>query len=123
MKLTSYLSELDQFLKELKKNPLLVNEVSVKLGIADNFAVLAAPILHTRKEYREIHPEELFPSKRSFRTHPFDVFHSGLNKVLDFSMLVLKKLARLQTGNIQHYILYAFIFMLIIFFLLYLKIL
>ena len=90
---------------------------------ADNFAVLAAPILHTRKEYREIHPEELFPSKRSFRTHPFDVFHSGLNKVLDFSMLVLKKLARLQTGNIQHYILYAFIFMLIIFFLLYLKIL
>ena len=90
---------------------------------AANFAELAAPILHTQKEYREIYPEEIFPSKRSFRTHPLDVFHSALNKALDFSMLVLKKLARLQTGNIQHYILYAFIFMLIIFFLLYINVL
>jgi len=90
---------------------------------ADNFAALAAPILRGKTEYREIQPDEIFPSKRSFRTHPMDVFHFGLNKVLDYSMLGLKKLARLQTGNIQHYILYAFIFILIIFFLLYLNVL
>jgi hydrogenase-4 component B len=90
---------------------------------ADNFAELASPILHTQKEYKVIPPEEIFPSRRSFRTHPLDIFHSWLGKMLDLSMLVLKKLARLQTGNIQHYILYAFIFILIIFFLLYMNIL
>ena len=90
---------------------------------ADNFSELAAPVLRTQKEYREIPPEEIFPSKRSFVTHPFDIFQSWLKVILDFFMLVLKKLARLQTGNIQHYILYAFIFMLIIFFMLYLRIL
>ncbi len=36
-------------------------------------------------------------------------------------MVALKKIARLQTGNIQHYILYAFIFILILFILLYLE--
>ena len=49
------------------------------------------------------------------------MFRSVLNKITGFSMLALKKIARLQTGNIQHYILYAFIFMLILFVLLYLN--
>jgi len=90
---------------------------------SNNFSELAAPILRTRNEYKEIPQEEIFPKRRSFLTHPFDIFQYWINKVIDFCMLILKKLARLQTGNIQHYILYAFIFMLIIFLLLYLKIL
>jgi hydrogenase-4 component B len=90
---------------------------------AGNFAEIAAPLLQTKREYLPILPEEIFPVKRSFVTHPVDVFQRWLGKGLDFSMLILKKLARLQTGNIQHYILYAFIFMLVIFVLLYLNIL
>ena len=88
-----------------------------------NFAELADPILHSETEYRQIHEEEIFPEKRSFSFRPTDIFRSGINKIIDFSMLSLKKIARLQTGNIQHYILYAFIFILIIFTLLYLNIL
>ncbi len=88
-----------------------------------NFAELADPVLHSKTDYRPIHEEDIFPGKRSFTLHPADIFHSGINKIVDFSMLALKKIARLQTGNIQHYILYAFIFMLIIFILLYMKIL
>jgi len=92
-------------------------------SFADAVAGLAEPILKTQKEDRPISEEEIFPAERSFATHPADVFRLGLNRLVDFLMLILKKLARLQTGNIQHYILYAFIFMILIFVLLYLKIL
>jgi formate hydrogenlyase subunit 3/multisubunit Na+/H+ antiporter MnhD subunit len=88
---------------------------------AANFAELADPVLHEKLEYREIHEEDIFPAKRSFELRPVDVFRSGLGKITDYSMLGLKKIARLQTGNIQHYILYAFIFMLVLFVLLYLN--
>jgi len=92
-------------------------------SFADAVAGLADPILQTQKEEQIITEEEIFPGQRSFATHPSDIFRLGLNKLVDFMMLILKKLARLQTGNIQHYILYAFIFMILIFVLLYLKIL
>lgn len=92
-------------------------------SFADAVAGLADPILQTQMEDQPISEEEIFPARRSFATHPADVFRLGLNRLVDFLMLILKKLARLQTGNIQHYILYAFIFMILIFVLLYLKIL
>ncbi len=88
-----------------------------------NFAELADPLLHSKQEYIPIHDEDIFPRKRSFTLTPADIFRSASNKILDFSMLALKKIARLQTGNIQHYILYAFVFMLVIFILLYMKVL
>jgi hypothetical protein len=92
-------------------------------SFADAVGGLAEPILQTQKIEQVISEEEIFPGERSFTTHPADIFRFGLNRLIDFLMLVLKKLARLQTGNIQHYILYAFIFMILIFVLLYLKIL
>lgn len=88
---------------------------------AANYAELAHPVLQEKTDYAEIHEEDIFPGKRSFAFHPLDIFKSILNKITDYSMLVLKKIARLQTGNIQHYILYAFIFILVIFVLLYLE--
>jgi len=90
---------------------------------AANFAELAAPILNEKVDYTVISEEDIFPSKRSFTLHPGDIFRSMLDSITFYSMLGLKKIARLQTGNIQHYILYAFIFMLIIFALLYLNVL
>ncbi|MCX6288082.1 MAG: proton-conducting transporter membrane subunit [Bacteroidetes bacterium] len=90
-------------------------------SFADNFIEIAQPVLQSKEEYRSIREDEIFPSKRSFNMHPSDIVHSALNKATDFTMLVLKKLARLQTGNIRHYVLYAFIFILVIFVLLYLK--
>jgi hydrogenase-4 component B len=90
---------------------------------AGNFAEIAQPFLQSKEEFRTIPEEEIFPGKRSFELHPRDIFRSAINKAVDFSMLALKKIARLQTGNIQHYILYAFIYILVIFVLFYLKIL
>ncbi len=87
-----------------------------------NFSELANPLFTTKTEYLEIREEEIFPLKRSFIFRTEDVFRIIFQKGTDFSMLALKRIARLQTGNIQHYILYAFVFMLIIFVLLYLNI-
>jgi len=88
---------------------------------ADNIAELAQPVLQNREEFRAIAAEDIFPHKRSLHFKTTDIFASALGKLTDLSWLVLKKLARLQTGNIRHYVLYAFIFILLIFALLYLK--
>ena len=90
---------------------------------AANFAELANPVFARKVEYRNIHEEDIFPATRSFKLNPVDIFRVLLGRITDFSMLALKRIARLQTGNIQHYILYAFVFMLIIFILLYLNLL
>ena len=92
-------------------------------SFANNFKELAKPVLLTSKEYSPIHDNEIFPSERSFSTHSGDVFKSTVDNSTDFFMVILKTLARLQTGKIQHYILYAFIFMLLIFLLMYMNIL
>jgi hydrogenase-4 component B len=90
---------------------------------AANFGELANPVLNSKDQFTAMGEEEIFPGVHSFERQPQDLFRKGLNRFADFSMLVLKKLARLQTGNIRHYILYAFVFILVIFILLYLKIL
>jgi hydrogenase-4 component B len=92
-------------------------------SFAEAVVELADPVLHTQKKFDPVAEEDIFPGDRSFESHPVDAFRNVLNRLIDIMMLVLKKLARLQTGNIQHYILYAFIFILVIFVLLYLKIL
>jgi len=90
---------------------------------AAGFGELARPVLGGKTEYEQIGEEEIFPRRRSFAFHPADVFHDALDRITAFSMTVLKRIARLQTGYIQHYILYAFVFILFIFILLFLKIL
>jgi formate hydrogenlyase subunit 3/multisubunit Na+/H+ antiporter MnhD subunit len=90
---------------------------------ANNLAELAQPVLQSGVDFKPIREDEIFPAKRGFSLHPADLFRTGTNKIIDYFMLALKKIARLQTGNIQHYILYAFVFILIIFLLLYLQIL
>ncbi|MCK9422177.1 MAG: NADH-quinone oxidoreductase subunit E [Bacteroidales bacterium] len=88
-----------------------------------NFGELAQPVLRQEEEFQPIQEEEIFPGMRFYAIHPTDIFRLAINRIIDICMLVLKKIARLQTGNIQHYILYAFVFILIIFVLLYLKVL
>ena len=91
-------------------------------SFAANFGELAQPVLRQKEDFKPIADSEIFPEKRSYAIHPVDIFRQGINKSIDFCMMGLKKIARLQTGDIQHYVLYAFVFILIIFALLYLKI-
>ncbi|HUW92107.1 MAG TPA: proton-conducting transporter membrane subunit, partial [Bacteroidales bacterium] len=87
---------------------------------AYNYNHLAKPLLQTRKIMDDIGEDEIFPGKRTFISHSDDIFKKLLiDKPIDWFSGLLKKIAVMQTGLIQHYILYAFVFMLLVFILTY----
>jgi hydrogenase-4 component B len=87
-----------------------------------NYNHLAKPLLQTRKVMKEIGEEEIFPGKRAFKSRSEDILKKILIDIpVDWISALLKKIAVMQTGQIRHYILYAFIFMLVIFLLTCLK--
>ncbi len=87
---------------------------------AYNYNHLAKPVLQTKKLMKDIGENEIFPEKRTFVSHSDDIFKSLLiDKPVDWISGLLKKIAVMQTGLIQHYILYAFIYMLLVFILTY----
>lgn len=78
---------------------------------ANNFAQLSSKLMNEKKEYKEFEVDEIFPKERIFKTHSSDIFEDKLvtkptSKILNF----LNKIAVFQTGKIQHYLLYAFVF-------------
>jgi hydrogenase-4 component B len=87
---------------------------------ADNYVSLANPVLGVRKNKDEIREEDIFPTRKKFETHSFDFFRKYLvDMPANMLLALLKKLAVMQTGQIQHYILYLFVYMLILFLLSY----
>ncbi len=87
-----------------------------------NYNHLAKPLLLTKKIMPEITEEEFFPDKRSFASHSEDIIRKFLtDKPVEWILNLLKRIATMQTGKIHHYVLYAFLFMLFIFILTYLK--
>lgn len=92
-------------------------------SFAYNYNHLAKPLLQNRKIMEEIREDELFPGPRKFKSHSDDLFKKFLaDKPVDWLSGLLKKIAVMQTGRIQHYILYAFVFMLLVLLLAFLKI-
>lgn len=84
-------------------------------SFAYNFNHIAKPVLQTRKEIEQIEENEIFPGKRVFKMHSDDLFRRNLivrpvNRVAG----LLKQIAVMQTGQIRHYVMYAFLFMLLI---------
>lgn len=87
---------------------------------ADNYARLARPFLAVRRNMQPIREDEIFPAKRHFESHSFDIFKKYLiDTPVNFFLEILKKLAIMQTGQIQHYILYLFVYILLLFLLTY----
>ena len=71
---------------------------------------------------RDIREDEIFPDERNFKSRSDDIFKKLLiDKPIDWISDLLKKIAVMQTGQIQHYILYAFVYMLLVFLLTYLN--
>jgi hydrogenase-4 component B len=82
---------------------------------ANNYELLAKPILRTRISTADIRADELFPAARTFRSQGQDVFKKQLyDRPVKLFLSLLKRIAVMQTGQIQHYILYAFVFMLLL---------
>jgi formate hydrogenlyase subunit 3/multisubunit Na+/H+ antiporter MnhD subunit len=84
-------------------------------SFAYNYNHLAKPVLQTRKEIDEIGESEIFPRRRKFVSHSDDLFRKYLiDRPVDLVAGLLKRIAVMQTGQIRHYILYAFVFMLLV---------
>lgn len=89
---------------------------------ADNFRQLSAKVVNVKKDFKDFDESEIFPKKRKFETHSSDIFEDNLISVPSNIILVwLEKIAILQTGKIQHYLLYAILFLALIFLLTYLN--
>ncbi len=85
-------------------------------SFADNFSSIASPILNSKKEMISIQSSEIFPVKRHFVTKQVDVIKKkAIDLPIEKILTLLKKIAVMQTGEIQHYIIYAFVFMILIF--------
>lgn len=91
---------------------------------ADNVAGLAQPVLRMNKQTPVIEENDLFPKSATFQSTPHDVIQEKwIDKPTGIVAEWLKKMARMQTGRIEHYILYAFAFMILIFILTYFNLL
>lgn len=85
-------------------------------SFADNFMELAPPVINVNKHYQSIKENEIFPHPRSFKTETGDLIEESLvKKPVKKIINSMEKAAIFQTGNLQHYIMYAFMFMGLIF--------
>jgi hydrogenase-4 component B len=83
-------------------------------SFANNFVELANPILRSKKKSKKIEDDDIFPETRHFKTQTTDIFKDYLiNYPKNFLLSILKKIAVMQTGQINHYILYTFLFIII----------
>lgn len=81
-----------------------------------DFAQLMSPITGYKKDMKPIAEEDIFSASRTFKGKENDVLKSTLiSKPLKWMNGWFLRLAIFQTGKIQHYILYALLFMVLIF--------
>lgn len=89
---------------------------------AYNYNHLAKSLLRTTKVMDEIGQNDIFPDRRTFVSRSVDIFKRYLvDMPVDSISGLLKKIAVMQTGRIQDYILYAFLFMVLVLLLTWLK--
>ena len=89
---------------------------------ADNFVQLSSKLVNVKKKFTSFDEDEIFPKEREFETHSSDIFENTLISFpADKITKYLRKIAVFQTGKIQHYLLYALIFVVVISILTYLN--
>jgi len=89
---------------------------------ADNYIGIVGAVANVKKHYKAIHEDEIFPDPRKFESHNRDFLEDNLvgrpTRLLTYWM---EKAAILQTGKLQHYVLYALVFLIAIFLLTFFK--
>jgi hydrogenase-4 component B len=84
-------------------------------SFADNINQLAK-ITNVKKQYQPYGKTEVFPEIRSFETHSSDIFENNLvQKPTSWLNHFLDRIAVFQSGDLRLYLLYAIVFILVIF--------
>jgi hypothetical protein len=86
-------------------------------SFSDNFLQLVKPISEYSKEMEGIDKEDIFPTQRSFKATAADKMENMYSEPTELLIKVMKRATIFQTGSIQHYIMYGFIFIILIFWL------
>lgn len=72
-------------------------------------------IAGVKKNFSSLEKEDVFPASTHFETHNSDVFEDNLVvKPAKKALAFLERMAVFQTGNIQHYLLYGIVFIIVI---------
>lgn len=78
---------------------------------SDNLAQLIKPIVEVKKEFEVYKETEIFPKDRILKTESDDPIETkGIIKTVDKISQFISIFAKIQDGQTQHYILYAFVF-------------
>jgi hydrogenase-4 component B len=83
-------------------------------SFSDNFLQLVKPISEYSKEMEALKEEDIFPTKRSFKATAADKMENMYSEPMESLMTGMKKTTIFQTGSVQHYIMYAFLFIILI---------
>jgi len=83
---------------------------------------ISKPLVKVTKDFEPLEKTDFFPHATSFKTGSNDVFEEMVtvhptNRLLK----IIRKAAILQTGHVQHYVLYALLFIVAILVLTYFK--
>ena len=84
-------------------------------SMSDNLFDLAKPLIKKNVTNINFKDKEVFPKNKRLDYKTEDYADMFINKLIYFGELIIKKFAVTQTGKIQHYVLYAFIFLIIVF--------
>jgi hypothetical protein len=79
------------------------------------FASLVKPADKRKQRGKQIAETDYFPQEFKVKNHLLDVFKQRMMPIMYQVGRNLNKLAILQTGKVHHYVLYALLFMLLIF--------
>ena len=91
-------------------------------SFAESYREIVGPVANVDKQYTAIREDEIFPGPRKFATHSRDFLEDYLvNRPVRFLTFWLEKSAIFQTGKLQHYVLYALVFLVSVFLLTFFK--
>jgi len=91
-------------------------------SFAESYRAIVGPVANVEQQYYPIREDEIFPGPRKFITHSHDFLEDYLiNRPVRFLTFWLEKSAILQTGKLQHYVLYALLFLVSVFLLTFFK--
>jgi len=77
---------------------------------AENYSTDMDNLLNQKTSYKPIAAEEIFPHERSYKTHSESLAEEKLFLRITMAMQkFLNRLAFVQTGKTQHYIMYMFV--------------
>jgi hydrogenase-4 component B len=85
-------------------------------SFARSFGSLLGFLVHERKNFEKIPKSELYPEKRIFSTHYFDIFEKYLiTPIARRVNFTVNYFQFIQNGQIQSYVIYGIFFMVLVF--------